>query len=123
MFLIAPLLAPSVDQSDLVDKACKRAGLTQDRVARIYGVSPEQWYQQVRGIGHLSVRRLFLMAAEEDGRRFLREYWPLAAEAMGMGDLAEALEWRDTFAKLVSKVQVKMAKCELRKREDEEGVA
>lgn len=123
MFLIAPLPVPSVDQSVIVDKACRLAGITLDRAARIYGVSPEQFYQQVRGIGHLSVRRLMLMAAEEDGRKFLRAYWPLAAEAMGLGDVAEALEWRDQFVALIGKVQVRMLKAQIRERADKEEVA
>src|SRR4029077_3705041 len=128
MFLIAPVVQhPTlVDQSQIVDIACRRAGLTQDRVARIYGVSPQQFSQQVRGIGHLSVRRLMAMAIEEDGRKFLREYWPLAAEAMGMVDIAEALAWRDQFVQLIGKVQVHMLKAQLRERkaeESEEGVA
>lgn len=119
MFLIAPLM-PTVDQSALVDKACRLSGLTHDRVARIYGVSPEQFYQQIRGVGHFSMKRLFLMAREEDGRKFLRAYWPLAAEAMGMPDLAGALEWRDQFVALINGAQKTMGRAELQKNEDKE---
>lgn len=117
LFLVTPV--PSSDQSELIDVACKRSGLSRKQVAAIYGVSPEQLYQQARGIGHLSLRRLLAMARDEDGKKFLRAYMPLVWKAMGFPDLDEAMEIRDMFVRLINRVQVRMAKAELEEHEDE----
>ncbi len=113
--------APKVNLRVPVETAAKRANLTLDAVARMMGISPQLLDQQIDCVGnnHLSMRRVFLLATDPDGRRFLREFWPLAADACGQPELADALRLADGLAAFVSHTNVKYAKAELRETQKE----
>lgn len=121
MFLVAPV-SPQDQSATDIDAACRAAGLSIKTVAAIYGVSQEQFYQQCRGIGHLSLWRLIAMSRDPEGKKFLRAYMPRVLRAMGFPDLDEAIEVRDMFLRLVDRVQIKMAKAQIDER-DKEGAA
>lgn len=132
-----PILALPLPQSqrDRVledfEAARQDARLTKDQIAHVYGTTREQLYQQLRGVGgaHLSLTRLYLMAQDEDGRRFLRAYIQNLTTSWGIPEIAIALKlWllfkdlnmREQFLGLINSVQKKrMAKCDLHEQQEE----
>src|SRR4051812_36845743 len=98
---------PAIALIETFELACGRAGLTRDAVARMLGLKPEQLYQQLRLQGHFSLTRLVQMRDDPDGRRFLREYWPLVAADMGLPEVADALNVADAFHCFVNALQVR----------------
>jgi hypothetical protein len=127
MFLIAPLLPePKIDwhlHVEIVEQACRDANMTKDRAARIYGVSPQQFDQQIRGIGHFSVPRLILMAFDPDGKKFVRSYCLGLAAMLGEGDVARIYRIGLLCTEVTSRYQVTMLKSQLRARGNEDEVA
>src|SRR5262245_16784231 len=138
MLPVMALPISQIDRDQIVqdfEAARQDSRLTKDQLARIYGTTPEQLYQQLRGVGgaHLSLTRLYVMAQDEDGRRFLRAYLPMLADSFGIPEIGIALRlWhlfrdlkmRDAFLELINSVQKKrMAKAEMRDERDEEGAA
>lgn len=116
-----PLAAPVVNLRKPFETAARRANLTLDACARLMGITPQLLDQQLNchGNNHLSLRRVFLLATDADGRRFLREFWPLAAEACGQTELADALRLADGLAAFVDHAQSKWVKAELRRERKE----
>jgi hypothetical protein len=82
---------PPIDLIATFALACRRAGLTHDQVARLLKLKPEQLYQQLRLQGHFSLTRLVRLRDDPDGRKFLREYWPLVAHDMGISEVADSM--------------------------------
>jgi hypothetical protein len=127
MFLIAPLLPkPEFDWNkhvEIVEQACRDANITLDRAARIYGVSPQQFSQQIRGIGHVSVPRVCSMVLDRDGKKFFRSYCLGMAAMLGFDDVAQIYRLGLACAEAMSGLQVKMLKAELRERDNEDEVA
>lgn len=120
MVMVAPLLPAMnwVRHVEIVEQACRDANITKDRAARIYGTSPQQFDQQIRGVGHFSVPRLCLMTREEDGRKFFFSYWKQIAIEHGLGDIVKAVELRDFICSMVNEGQKTMARAELREHEE-----
>jgi len=123
-------------------EACRRSGMTQDQVARIMGISPQQLAQQLRGEGHLSLSRLYAMSQDPDGQRFVWAYLPILAKAWNfpeaeiafrLCELAKSIDLkevlRDSIGRIVDGFQVRLARAQLHQRErgdhntDKEGVA
>lgn len=72
MFLIAPQLA--FDIASVWASARDEAQIKHEVLAALMGISAARLSDQLAGRGsqHLSVQRVLLLAADEDGRRFLR---------------------------------------------------
>lgn len=112
--------APVIDLVCAFDLACRRAGLNHDEVAGLLDITKQQLYAQLRRTGHFSLTRLVGLRDHKDGRKFLREYWPLVAHDMGLPDVANALNVADAFHCLINTLQVRMAKAELSVAEEPE---
>jgi hypothetical protein len=106
-------LRPTIELISTFDLACRRAGLTHDQVAGLLGMKKEQLYQQLRLQGHFSLTRLVRLRDDPDGRKFLREYWPLVAADMGISEVANKLAVADAFQVFIDTLQVRMAKADL----------
>lgn len=105
---------PAVDLIAAFDLACRRAGLTHDQVAGLLGMKEQQLHQQLRLQGHFSLTRLVRLRDDVDGRKFLREYWPLVAADMGISEVADKLAIADAFTVFIDALQKRMAHAELR---------
>ena len=114
----------SVPRSSVEDiqRACREAGLLVKQVAAIYGVSEQQFYQQARGQGHISIWRLIAMKHDPDGRRFLRAYMPLVLRSMGLSVVPEDVA-RDIVGRVIDQLQVIQGRAQLAERDAEEGAA
>ena len=99
------------------DRAARAAGLTHDQLARKMGITPPQLCQQLRLQGHLSLRRLLKLREDAEGRLFLAHYWPLVAEDMGLQGFADGLRLATALAAFIDRVQIKMVRADLEKRE------
>ena len=122
MFLIAPQFS-DVDLLKPFDSARQQAELTWDQMADLLDIKPQQLYQQLRGAGHLSWSRMFAMCKREDGRRFMRAFLPLVAEAAGLDELADGLRLAAVMRQRIDRYQARigkltMAKAELRNTQE-----
>lgn len=118
MFVAAAVAHPeSIDLVTPFYHALRDSGLSQKQLAAMMAISEPQLYQQLRGVGHLSMLRLLSVSKDPDGRRFLRSYWPRVAEASGFPEVADALKAAEAFAQLVNRLQVSMANADLDRRE------
>lgn len=104
---------PAIELIATFDLACRRAGLTHDEVAGLLNMQKQQLYQQLRLQGHFSLTRLVSLRNDPDGRKFLREYWPLVAADMGIPEVADKLAVADAFQVFIDALQVRMLKAEL----------
>lgn len=111
---------PAIELKETFDLACRRAGLTHDQVAGLLGMKEQQMFQQLRLQGHFSLTRLVRLRDDADGRKFLREYWPLVAADMGLPEFAEKIATADSFHAFVNALQLQMAKADLRVAEQPE---
>jgi hypothetical protein len=107
----------AVDLVESFDRACKLAGLTHEAVASMMGAKKEALYQMLRQQRPLSLVRLLKLRDDADGRKFLRAYWPLIGEAMGLPEFADGLKVADALQQFIANLQVRMVKCELVSRE------
>lgn len=89
-------------------RALSAVGMKQETAARLMGVSPQQLFQSLSGVGHPSLRRLSRMAFDGDGRRFLAVFGPEWLSAMGVTST-------DTLALLLLQIveEVERRKCRM----------
>ena len=101
--------------------AYRRAGVKHEAVAALMGISSQQLSQQLAKRGHLSLRRVLLLATDGDGRRVLQAFWPRVADHIGLethGTVAQRLQtFMAEFPKLIDRFQVQMAKASLHEEE------
>lgn len=107
----------SIDHKDLFDKACKAAGLQHKDIAGLMDIREETLYGMLCQRRPLSIVRLIQLKDSADGRKFLRAYWPLVGEAMGLPEFSDGLRVADALQQFIANLQVRMVKCELVSRE------
>lgn len=116
MFLIL-LQETGFDLEAEFQAAYRRAQVKHEVVARLMGISSQQLSQQLARKGHLSFRRILLLATDADGKAVLRELWPRVSDAIGLessGTVAQQLRvFMEQFPKLIDRFQVEMLKTEL----------
>lgn len=126
MFLIL-LQSSGFDLEAEFSAAYRRAGVKHDVCAALMGISSQQLSQQLAKRGHLSLRRVLLLATDRDGKRVLQEFWPRVADAIGLeesGSVAQQLKtFMAEFPKLIDKFQTQMVRAELREREAAKEIA
>ncbi len=76
--------APTVDFARAWGRARDRAGISQDALAAFMGIRTSQLADQLAGRGHLSMQRVFLIAKDSDGVRFLRFLFTEIAQQLGV---------------------------------------
>lgn len=111
-----------VDVDEFVKAALVRrladVGLKQEVLAKLMGISPSQLSAQLQPGGHLSITRVLLAADDDDGLRFLQLFWNDIAEHLGLENTdaiaAELKRFQGRLAWVVDKIQVRMAKADLR---------
>ena len=79
--------------ADALDRARDVAGLKDDNVAALMGISRVQYSQQKHGQGHLSLQRLSMLATDPDGFVMLRSFTAEWSAYHGITDLELAGEW------------------------------
>lgn len=108
-------------------RSAQRCGLKLEVLAALMGITPPQLSMQLRPGGHVSVVRLLSVAKDDDGRRFLQMFWHDVAEHIGIQDFdavaAELKRFHGRLGVVVDKLQVRMAKSELRQIERERNIA
>lgn len=93
MVIPMPCAAVRVDPASVqplreaITRACDAVGMKQETLARLQGISPVQWHQQLHGDGHPSLLRLVLVATDRDGRAWWRAFMPELAELVGVEDI------------------------------------
>lgn len=107
----------AIDLIDAFDRACLAAGLSRKQVAALMEISPEQLYQMLRQKRPFSLVRLLKLRDDGEGRSFLRAYWPLVGEAMGLPEFSHGLRVADALALFIDNQQKTMAKAEIVARE------
>ena len=103
-----------------VDRALRECDMKQATLAALMGISEPQLARQLTG--HLSLARLLQLRDDEDGRAFLRIFWPLMAAEMGLDVpalLLQAQAFAARFATLIDKVQIRMLDASLPDEEAE----
>src|SRR5262245_44934041 len=121
MFLITLSSAFSIEVA--VSEAREAIGMKHDRLAFLMGITGPQLSQQLAQQGHLSLRRLLLVASTDDGKAFWRVFWPLVAAQVGMEDKALAVQlsaFAERFGKLIDAIQIRMVKADLDARDKQE---
>lgn len=88
------------------------AGLKDECVARIMGISRAQYSQQKHGQGHLSMQRLSLLATDTEGFVMLRAFTTEWAAHHGITDLELTGEWLREAIR--SFTRIRMARAEIR---------
>lgn len=106
---VAPILA------DLVDRAARRAGCSQKELALAQGISIPQWSQQLHGIGHVSLGRLFLTPSA-----FRLALLEELSEAWGAPKPAHTID--DVYRLLWTLVPLRMRRAARASEDREEGV-
>jgi transcriptional regulator with XRE-family HTH domain len=103
----------TIDLIDAFDRACLAAGLSRKQVAALMEISPEQLYQMLRQKRPFSLVRLLKLRDDGEGRSFLRAYWPLVGEAMGLPEFSHGLRVADALVLFINHTQKSMAVAEL----------
>lgn len=106
-----------IDLIETFDEACKRAGLAHKEVASLMGISSAQLSAMLRKQRPLGIERLLKLRDYPDGRKFLRAYWPLVGEEMGLPEFADGMRVGDALRAFIDNVQMRMAHAELSVRE------
>lgn len=113
----------SINWSDLFARARARCGMKHETLARLMGISATQLSQQLGGNGHVSLFRLVQVAADRDGKRFLIELFSLLGHDLGFHEVDPLLEtlaqMMTVTGTLLGKLQLRMAKADLRDTEYE----
>jgi hypothetical protein len=107
----------SIDLVEMFDRACKTAGMQHKEIAGLMGVTKETLYGMLRQRRPLSLVRLLKLRDDPDGRKFLRAYWPLIGEAMGLPEFAHGLRVADALLLFINHTQKTMAHAEMVARE------
>lgn len=123
---MAPLGEVDVFVKAAIVRCRDRAGLKHEALAALMGISGPQLSMQLQPGGHLSLTRLLLAADDDDGKRFLQMLWNEVAEFCGLENAdAVAQELKRFHGRLgfiVDKLQVRMAKAEIRQVERERKI-
>lgn len=110
----------AVDLLAAFSTACAVSGLSHKAVAFLMGVTREYLYQMLRQQRPLSLVRLLKMRDDPDGRKFLRAYWPLVGEAMGIPEFSQGMRIADALMVFIDNHQKHMAKAQIAVREVED---
>lgn len=101
-------------------RAAAASGLSHKEIAFLMGVTREYLYQMLRQQRPLSLVRLLKMRDDADGLKFLRAYWPLVGEAMGIPEFSQGMRIAEALMVFIDNHQKHMARAELRQRDDED---
>ncbi len=91
--------------------------LKHDTLARLMGISSSQLSQQLHGQGHPSVRRMCLLLADPDGRRFFSTFVSLTL------DRSEEIDPVEVFLEQQLSQRKRMAKAQLTRANEDRRVA
>lgn len=115
------------DLHGAVEHAREVAKLKHEALAALLGLSAPQLSHQLAEIGHFSLTRLLRLVGDPHGRRFLQVFWGDVADYIGLESqdaLALQVETlREEFRRVIDRIQVRMAKAELRRRVDDQREA
>jgi hypothetical protein len=106
-----------VDLIAAFDQACMSAGLSHKQVAALMEIKPEQLWQMLNQHRPFSLVRLLKLRDDADGRKFLRAYWPIVGEQMGLPEFAHGLRVADALLLFINHTQKTMAHAEMVARE------
>lgn len=120
LFCIAPVVS-SFPWADALDRAAVVAGLKDEVVAGLMGISRVQYSQQKHGAGHLSLQRLSMLAADRDGLVMLRAFAAEWAAFHGLTEMELAAEW--LRGAIQSFTRLRMAKAQMRETREEKRTA
>lgn len=79
--------------ADALDRARDVAGLKDDNVAALMGMSRVQYSQQKHGVGQLSLPKLSRLAHDKEGLVMLRSFMAEWAAFHGLTDMDLTAEW------------------------------
>lgn len=118
-----PVLRSHFDLGQALKHAQKHAGLKNDALASLLGITEPRLCAWVNGEEHVSVKRILKAAEDEDGKKFAVAFWLAIGRELGIEEPSLVEELRaiqGLMLKFVNAVQRKaMAKAELRERKQE----
>ena len=117
MFLLGAVVT-SFPWAEALDRARDVAGLKDEAVALLMGISRVQYSQQKHGQGHLSMQRLSMLASDADGLVMLKAFTAEWAAFHGITDLELAGEW--LRGAIQHFTRLRMAKAQLTRETREE---
>ncbi len=101
----------------LWEHARTACGLKHESLAALMGISSQQLSQQLHGQGHPSVRRMCLLLADPDGRRFFAAFVGLTL------DRSEAIDPVEVFLEQQLSQRKRMAKASFTRGNEERRIA